>query len=114
MRRELNITRDRLSSSTRFAQTARANDLPSRRETLKQLVTKRPSLLFAGFNQLDCFANVKSSEADFALRGGAVERRNNNDNYYYKFAQDVRVRRKSLTLIWYRAELTSAWSSRTT
>lgn len=46
----------------------------------------KTSLLFAGFNRLNCFANVKSSEADFALREGAVERRNNNDNYFYKFA----------------------------
>lgn len=30
-------------------------------------------------------------KADFALRRSTVERRHNNDNYYYKFAQDVRA-----------------------
>lgn len=28
-------------------------------------------------------------KADFALRRSSVERRHNNDNYYYKFVQDV-------------------------
>jgi len=30
-------------------------------------------------------------KADFALRRSSVERRHNNDNYYYKFVQDVRA-----------------------
>jgi len=46
IRRGLNLTRGSLFQfvlPNGFIQTARANDLPSRQETLRQLVTKRPS-----------------------------------------------------------------------
>jgi len=47
IRRGLNLTRGgslfQFVLPNGFIQTARANDLPSRQETLRQLVTKRPS-----------------------------------------------------------------------
>lgn len=98
-----------------FIRMARANDLPSRRETLRQLVTKRPSSSsFADFNRLDCFANVKSSEAvKQTLRfAGALL----NDVIIMIIIiislRKTSARCQSLTLMRYRAELTSAWSSR--
>lgn len=87
-----------------------ANDLPSRRETSGQLVTKRPSL-FPGFNRLDCFANVESSEA--ARQISRAEALLNDVIIMIIIIISLRktsARRQSLTLMRHRAELTSARS----
>lgn len=117
MRRGLNLTRGgslfRFVLSDGFIQTARANDLPSR-ETLRQLVTKRPSSSFAGFNRLDCFANVKSSEAVKQTSRFAEALLNDVIIMIIIIISlcKMSARHQSLTLMQHRAELTSAWSSR--